>query len=87
MIRYWFEFDFTGYKDEPFGTRMGCGITGYNLDDVINILKEKVFRSNNLPGIQRLVENIDISTLDKGHVIPNMASPLTRGVWFPLGFQ
>jgi hypothetical protein len=28
-----------------------------------------------------------VSTLDKGHVLPNMAAPNERGIWYPLGFQ
>jgi hypothetical protein len=87
MVRYWFEFDFNNFTDEPFGTRMGCGITGYNYEDVLDILKQKVFVTKELPTIIRAVENIDISTLDEGHVLPNMVSPLSRGVWFPIGFQ
>jgi hypothetical protein len=32
-------------------------------------------------------ENLDIRTLDQGHVIPNMKDPTLRGVWFPLGYD
>jgi hypothetical protein len=28
-------------------------------------------------------EDVDVRTLDQGHVIPNMAPPVWRGVWFP----
>jgi hypothetical protein len=26
-------------------------------------------------------------TLDPGHVLPNMAAPSRRGIWFPIGFE
>ncbi|WPV66103.1 hypothetical protein [Chitinophaga sp. LS1] len=87
MIRYWFEFGFEGYSNAPYGTRMGCGVTGINYDDVIQILKEKVFSGKDLPKIILVKENIDINELDNGHVLPNMLPPNRRGVWFPIGYQ
>lgn len=89
MVRYWFEFDlmFADVAEIPSGTLIGCGITAYNYEDAIKILQEKVFKSSELPRITRFVENVDIRTLDQGHVIPNMAAPVARGVWFPIGYQ
>jgi len=29
---------------------------------------------------------VDVSTLDHGHVLPNMEVVLLRGVWFPKGY-
>ena len=39
-----------------------------------------------LPTIAVLIEDVDVSTLDAGHVLPNMSPPVRRGVWFPLGY-
>jgi len=33
------------------------------------------------------IEDVDIRTLDQGHVIPNMLPPSWRGIWFPLGYS
>ena len=87
MIRFWFEFNLKfGDKNIPPGTLMGCGITAYNYEDALFLLQEKVFK-NRLAPIKNVVENIDVSTLDAGHVLPNMASPNLRGIWFPLGYN
>jgi hypothetical protein len=87
MKRYWFEFDFTDIKEIPAGVIIGCGVTGDGYDDALNILKEKVFQKEQIPEIKKVVEDVDVSLLDKGHVLPNMLPPNMRGVWFPLGYQ
>jgi len=33
------------------------------------------------------VEDVDVRTLDQGHVIPNMLPPDRRGVWYPMGYE
>jgi hypothetical protein len=87
MTRYWFEFDFTNYINIPYGVILGCGVTGHEYEDVIKILKEKVFANKDLPQIKRVVENINLEELDQNHVIPNMLPPSNRGIWFPLGYM
>lgn len=87
MIRYWFEFDFENYKNAiPPGVYLGCGITAYTYDQAITILANRVFVNKDLPRIIKIVENIDVSKLDQGKVIPNMKPPIYEGVWFPLGY-
>ena len=39
------------------------------------------------PPIESISEDVDISTLDEGHVRPNMGNPLRRGIWFPIGYD
>lgn len=87
MIRYWLEFNFENYALIPFGTRMGCGVTALNYEDALNIVKNKVFNDKPIAPIKLTVENIDISTLDAGHVLLNMGMPSVRGIWFPLGYN
>jgi hypothetical protein len=41
MKRYWFEFDFSNYDNPPYGLIMGCGATGYEYNDVIQLLKDR----------------------------------------------
>lgn len=84
MKRYWFEFD---DDNLPFGIKMGCGVTAHNYDDALYLLNEKVFKGATIPKIKGMIEDIDISTLDAGHVLPNMYPPNIRGVWFPLGYN
>ena len=83
LHRYWFRFS----GELSRGLALGCGVTAFDRDDARRVLTERVFRDTPLPDIVEEIEDIDISTLDDRHVRPNMTVPLTRGVWFPLGFD
>ena len=82
LTRDWFEFDWAEHEPPP-GARMGCGVTAYSYDDAVIILRDRLFDSAKLPPVTRVRENVDVTTLDQGHVIPNMDPPNWRGVWFP----
>ena len=36
-----------------------------------------------LPPIRRVTEDVDVRTLERGHVCPNMGVVIWRGVWYP----
>jgi hypothetical protein len=82
LTRYWLKFK-GSLPDLPPGLILGCGVTAFDYADAISIVQQKVFKGKELPEIKTKIENIDISTLDKGHVLPNMKDPTLRGVWFP----
>jgi hypothetical protein len=77
LIRYWFEFEGHGF---------GYGVKAIDRDDALKILRATAFEGE-LPPISREVENVDLSTLDADHVLPNAWAPTWRGIWFPGGFQ
>lgn len=85
--RYWFEFDRGSEPEHRVWVLIGCGVTANDEDDARQLLKNRVFRVDGPAPIKRVIENIDVSTLDPGHVLPNMHAPNLRGVWFPLGFE
>jgi hypothetical protein len=87
--RYWFEFvvDLADWAAPSSVLRAGCGVTGYDVDDCLRIISDKVLGGANPPTIRRVVEDIDVSTLDQKHVVPNMGSIFRRGIWFPLGYE
>jgi hypothetical protein len=87
LKRYWFEFDIKSVIGYPHPIGYGCGITAYDLEDALEIMNKIIFKNSPRPDFKRVVENIDIRTLDQGHVIPNMSPPIYRGVWFPLGYD
>jgi hypothetical protein len=87
LHRYWFQFDLKLGDDAPAGTLLGCGVTAFNYEDAIALLGERVFRSASLPPIVEVREDVDVSQLDPGHVLPNMGIPIDRGVWFPKGYE
>ena len=71
LTRFWFE----------TSEGRGIGVTAYSLDDARALIeKEDYVRDQH---IIRVVENVDIRTLDQGRVIPNMGPPNLRGIWFP----
>jgi len=85
--RFWFEFDIETAFSFPPGIGIGCGVTGIDLDDAVGIMDRKVFGEIKRPPFKKVIEDIDIRTLDQGHVIPNMHPPISRGIWFPLGYD
>jgi hypothetical protein len=85
LHRYWFEFEAQDERDMRSEIRLGCGVTAYSVDDAAALLGERVFKSG-LPKIRRVIEDVDVSKLDAGHVRPNMAPPNWRGIWFPMGY-
>jgi hypothetical protein len=83
LSRFWIRFK----RVEPFSPlNIGCGVTAMDREDAENLLRELVFANDTVPAITECIEDVDISQLDS-HVISNMASPLVRGVWFPLGYS
>jgi hypothetical protein len=62
-------------------------VTAIDLDDAIKIMNQNIFSEIKRPIIKRIVEDVDIRTLDEGHVIPNMKPPNYRGIWFPIGYD
>jgi hypothetical protein len=87
--RYWFEFvvDPQEWRSPGSVLRAGCGVTGWDREDCLALIRTHVLKGDPLPPIGREVEDVDVSTLDQGHVTPNMLSIFPRGIWFPQGFQ
>ncbi len=84
LRRFWFRF-----RDPPKHTclGLGCGVTARDYDDAVGILRSTLFKTREMPQIAEVIEDVDVSTLDAGHVIPNMEVPVFRGVWFPKGYM
>ncbi|QIH34428.1 hypothetical protein [Sphingobacterium sp. DR205] len=87
MIRYWLTFNLENFADPPFGIKLGCGVTALSKYDALKIVEEKIFFNTAIPPISSIIGDIDVSSLDENHIIPNMSSPTMRGIWFPLGYQ
>jgi len=83
LKRFWFKFSALPYNP----LNLGCGVTAFDSDAALTLLKERVFSKGQTPTILEATENVDISTLDQNHVIPNMDDPTRRGVWFPKGYE
>ena len=82
LIRFWVEFDW-GDQAPKRAERLGCGVTAFDREDALRLIAEVAFANEDMPLIRSVTENIDIRTLDPGHVLPSMGAPSERGVWFP----
>ena len=75
LTRFWFVTD-KGY---------GIGVTGYSELDARQLIANEPSLSD--AQILKVIENVDVRSIDQGHVIPNMGPPNFRGIWFPnIGF-
>ena len=80
LKRYWFNFETLG---QPSALNLGCGVTAYDYGDAISLLRQRVFTGKDLPRIIGCCADIDVSTLDQKHVLPNIGLVTVRGIWFP----
>jgi hypothetical protein len=64
----------------------GVGVTAIDRKDAEALLQQRVFGGAS-PPIRDCIEDVDVSTLDPGHILPNMEPPNERGVWFPRGYR
>jgi hypothetical protein len=73
LRRFWF----------PVRGHSGIGVTAYTREEAKQ-LSEAMACELQWPFHDEIVtEDVDIRTLDQNHVVPNMASPHSHGVWFP----
>ncbi len=88
LTTYWIEFDPDFPADKlPAGTKIGCGVSALDQSDAINLVCKYVFsNTNHKPKINRIITPVDITAIDKKHVLPNMGNLLVRGIWYPLGY-
>jgi hypothetical protein len=61
---------------------LGCGVTAFDIDDAMLLIR-RAFPDLSLQTPLDVTENIDVSTLDAGHVVPNMGNIFVRGIWWP----
>jgi len=87
LHRYWIRLDLTLRDPQPIGVFLGVGVTAFDEEEALRMVREQVFARHPFPAVKEIITDVDISTLDDGHVRPNMGNPVVRGVWFPKGFQ
>jgi hypothetical protein len=86
LTRFWFEFESID-NDVPYYLAQVCGITAYSYEDAIHLLSKQAFEGRPISKIKRHTENIDLSTLDANHILPNIVRPPNlRGIWYPQGY-
>ena len=61
---------------------VGCGVSGYDEDDCVDLVRAQLFAGRPLPEMRDRVPDIDVSTLP-APVQLQLGNPASRGVWFP----
>ncbi len=59
---------------------LGFGVTAYSIDDARFLLEGEGYLIE--PDVEVTVD-VDVSTLDPKHILPNAGPSSFRGVWFP----
>jgi hypothetical protein len=83
LSRFWFQFE---RLRQPTALNLGCGITAYDYDDALALLRTHIFGANGPPPVEICIRGIERSSLEKNHVLPNIGDMNVRGIWFPLGY-
>ena len=81
LTRFWIRFQ--GTATETWPCTLGCGVTAIDVAEAMALVETHVFQASGLPPVESVEENIDVSTLDPKHILPNIGLPYNRGVWFP----
>lgn len=85
LTRFGFEFDPT--NSAAAKSLSWWGVTAWTVEGARVLISDAGRFDQAFPRVSRLVEGVDISTLDQNYVARNMATPNLRGIWYPLGFQ
>lgn len=86
LKRYWFEFDFPKPRlahDGYIPSDGCCGITAFDYQDALKIMRRFLLRENETPIFSRVIENVDVSALENENAPRNLGVPVWRGVWYP----
>lgn len=79
LRRFWFTFD---PASRPIGC-LGYGVTAWTREDALAILSQQM--PGEVDTIAEYIEDVDVSTLDPRHILPNVGDVTVRGIWFPGG--
>ena len=58
----------------------GFGVTAFSIDDARFLLEAEGYL---IDADVEVITDVDVSTLDPNHVLPNVGPSSFRGVWFP----
>ena len=83
LKRYWFEFDFAPDEEMVLQLAFGCGVTAENPRRAVELVMAQVFHGRPLPKLRRVLEGVEMSSLDPEYVVPFVGDHSRKGVWFP----
>ena len=99
LTRFWFEFDLPPSPPPRVGDGVsvdgadwwqpirrltyGIGATGWDREDCLRMVQWHLLDGEELPPLKRVIEDVDVRTLDQSHVARNMGVCVWRGIWWP----
>jgi hypothetical protein len=93
LVRFWFEFDYGPAPWPELGAiYLWCpgplyvGVTAFDYEDAIRIIRTESFDSKTLPAIAACTEDVDVSKIAMLATLP-YSPPVWRGIWFPPAWQ
>jgi hypothetical protein len=72
LRRYWFTFP---RSSRPTPLNLGSGVTAYDYDDAMDMLRQRVFNGAE-PSVADVIVDVDVSTLDKATFCPTWVPQL-----------
>lgn len=85
LVWFWIEFP-KGAHGERYAFPW-VGVTAFDMDDAMGIVRTRLLHGAAPPDPERVIEDVDLRSLDENHVGNQMSSPHVRGVWYPRGFE
>lgn len=83
LRRYWIEFD-TAARTGSEAIPPAVGVTAEGLPAALELTRRTFAPDGELPATRRVVEDVDVSTLDPRRVLSRAGPSALRGVWFPV---
>jgi hypothetical protein len=83
LHKFWFKFEPIPL---PSAINVGCGVTAYDLNDALQMLRDYVFGHNGPPSIVQCIEDVEMREIEQNHAYPNIGDTERRGIWFPQGY-
>jgi hypothetical protein len=83
MRRFWIAIEPLPYASN---LNLGCGVTAETEEEAVAILLERAAASNDAVSIRSITLDVDVSTLDDRHVLPNVGNIFRKGIWWPQGY-
>ena len=81
---YWVTF---GDLGKPTPLNLGCGVTAYDREDALELVRNLIFSGKGLPEATDISDDVSIDDLEQNHVAPNIGNIEARGIWFPQGYS
>jgi hypothetical protein len=83
LKKYWFEFEFAPDEEMVLQLAFGCGVTAESPQAAVELVMARVFPDRPLPRLRRVLEGVQVDSLDPEYVLPFVGDHKRKGIWFP----